>query len=109
LILGADSYSVFFLGVAFLVEDLLMDAFFGAVLFRGRPMGIGIKASTSDLRTSIRPPILRAANRSRAISLAMACLDTPRIRAASDWEIQASRLSSVFKVDDDTYFRYSPH
>jgi hypothetical protein len=71
--------SVFFLGAVFFLEG----AFFGAALFRGRPIGIGIKASTSDRSTNIRPPILRADKRSRLISLEMACLDTPRVRAAS--------------------------
>lgn len=93
-----DSSTVYLLGTCFL----------GAGFLRGRPIGIGTKASTSDRRTSLRPPISRADRRFRLISLAMACLDTPRIRAASTCEIQSSKLSLSLMVDLDTYFCYHP-
>ena len=83
----------------------VLACFLRIVFLRGRPIGSGTKASTSDRRTSIRPPISRADRRFRRISLAMACLDTPRIRAASACEIQSSKSSSLM-VDVDTYFCY---
>ena len=81
----------------------------GGDFLGGLPIGRGTKASTSDRRTTIRPAISRDESRFRWISLAIACLDTQRRRAASAWEIQSSKESRSFIVDNDTYFCYLLH
>lgn len=52
--------------------------------FAGRPVfGCATNASTSERRTSMRPAIRTVVRRRRRIKSAMACGDTPRMRAAS--------------------------
>jgi hypothetical protein len=65
------------------------------------PGGSGSNFSISRLRTSSRPPILSAGTRPRFTKRAMACLDTPRIRAASACEIHSSGQSGNKLVDID--------
>ena len=66
----------------------LSGVFRPTFFFGGRPVfGWGTNASTSELRTTVRPAARTAVNLPRRIRSAIACLDTPRILAASACEM----------------------
>jgi len=60
-----------------------------------RPGGSATNALSCFRETNARPPTLKVDKRPLATSRAMAWRETPRIRAASDWEIQSVSDSSV--------------
>ena len=55
----------------------------------GLPGGFGSNAATSALLTKLRPPTSSVRSRPFPTSLAMACRETFRSRAASAWEIHS--------------------
>lgn len=65
---------------------------------------MGAKDNTSWRWTSLLPPISRVLRRPCDISLATACLDTPRRRAASACEIQPESESDNFKSVDNVNY-----
>jgi hypothetical protein len=57
-------------------------------LLEGRPdFGLGTNALTSDKSTRLLPASVIFDKRPRLMRSAIACFDTPRMRAASAWEI----------------------
>ena len=71
--------------------------------FGRRPGACALNCSTSLRRTSNRPPIFKVWKRCRFSSRAIACRETPRIRAASACEIHSSACSGKW-VDIDNLF-----
>src|SRR5208282_3578002 len=74
----------------------------------GLPASCGSKFSTCSRFTKVWPAIMRLLIRPFLTSLEIACLEIPRIRAASDWEIHSvgSIFSSLKLVDNVNLFYY---
>jgi hypothetical protein len=64
------------------------------VYLRGRPVRLGAYFSTSWRSKSTLPAILRVRNLPFLTKSDIACGETLRIRAASDWEIQSPEGAS---------------
>jgi len=68
--------------------DLERLAAFLPVFLGGRPsFGLGTNVLTSDSNTKVLPASVTFDKRPRLMRSAIACFDTPRVRAASAWEM----------------------